>query len=101
MLIFDAKKDEIDNHIDSLEYQSWLTGFYVRQAIVSAFPGKKKVDYPQNPLIEKSKSAERVAKNTNKTEQELLQEKADVEFLVRNANFNISKKIEKITNQGE
>lgn len=44
-------KEEKEYHAKEIEYQSWLTGLYVQNAIASCFG--KKAKYPKNPLEEK------------------------------------------------
>lgn len=43
-------KKEKEYHAKEIEYQSWLTGLYVQNAIASCFD--KKAKYPKNPLEE-------------------------------------------------
>ena len=44
-------KEENEYKVKELEYHSWLTGLYVKNAIASCFD--KKVKYPKNPIEEK------------------------------------------------
>lgn len=45
-------KKEKEYHAKELEYQAWLTGLYVQNAIASCFDKKSK--YPKNPLEEET-----------------------------------------------
>lgn len=70
---------------------SWMIGAYVREAIVSAFPGKKKIKYPKSPIETRNESTKEIAKKSGKTEQELQQELMYMTLRVRQANANIAK----------
>lgn len=48
---FKKYKEEKEYRAKEIEYQSWLTGLYVQNAIASCFD--KKTKYPKNPLEEK------------------------------------------------
>ena len=85
------KGEEIEDHIKEMEQAAWLTGAYVRTAIVSALSGKKKVEYPKSPIEERNKSTKEISKKSGKTEQELQQEFMYMSLRIRQANANIAK----------
>lgn len=76
-------------HVKQLEYQSWLTGFYVLQAIGSAFGGKHAKSYPDKPLTDDSDSIEAIAERNGKTEEEINQELLYTSLLVAQANARL------------
>lgn len=82
---------------------SWMIGAYVREAIVSSFPGKKKIKYPESPIEKRSKSTKEISKKSGKTEQELQQELMYMSLRVKQANANIAKAREELlaVKQGE
>ena len=66
-----AYKEQKEYELKSTNYQSWLTGSYVLQAINCAF--SKNGNYPENPLLKEEKSmnqlkreVEEVKKKCNK-----------------------------------
>ena len=83
-------------------YNAWLSGAYVRAAIVSALSSKKKIEYPKNPLLSEKAIEENAVKQTGKTEEELQQELAYYSLRVKQANSNIAKAREgrKLLEQG-
>lgn len=85
-----AYREEKQYDAKKVEYQSWLTGLFVRSAIVSAFNGKK-FKYPDNPIGIEHKSMEEIAQETGKTKEELAQEEQYFSMRVRQANANIDK----------
>lgn len=94
------KTEEIEEHIKETEHISWMIGVYVREAIVSAFPGKKKIQYPESPLEKRNKTTKEISKKSGKTEKELQQELMYMSLRVRQANANIAKaREERITNK--
>lgn len=66
-----AYKEQKEYELKSTNYQSWLTGSYVLQAINCAF--SKNGNYPENPLLKEEKvlnqlkrEVEEVKKKCNK-----------------------------------
>ena len=90
-LKFEAEANRKEEELKLIEYQCWLSGVYVRDAIASAFNGNK-YKYPENPLTVINKSPKEIAKKSGKTEEELRQEEAYASLLVKQANSNIAKK---------
>lgn len=92
-----ARKEEIhaqiQTQVELLEYQSWLSGLYVKMGVSSAlFPKKSK--YPEKPITAKKKNRQ-VEENPDvpkKSEAELKEEERYYELLIRKANANIAEK---------
>lgn len=84
-----AYQEEKQYKAKEIEYQSWLTGLFVRSAIVSAF--NKQCKYPDNPVGVEHKSMDEIAKETGKSKEELAQEEQYFSMRVRQANANINK----------
>ncbi len=55
-----GKRDEIETQVKLIEYQSWLSGLYVKSAVSSALSDKAK--YPDKPITEKQRN-HRLKKN--------------------------------------
>lgn len=90
ILRMEIKQDELEEHAKEIEYQSWLTGAYVREAIISALSVKKKIKYPENPIEVRSKTTKEIAKKSGKSEQQIQQELAYYSLRVKQANANIA-----------
>lgn len=90
-MYIDIYKEKEEEKYKLLEYQPWLIGKYVADAISCTF-GKRK--YPQNPLLEENNNS-----NTKKTEVNELTEEEKIRqteqlFLrlrIMGANFNLNK----------
>lgn len=85
----EAYMNEKEYRAKEIEYQSWLTGIFVMDAIGCCFDKKHK--YPENPLITREGSPEEISKKTGKSEAELLQEEQYFAMRVRQANANIAR----------
>ena len=85
-----GKRDEIETQVKLIEYQSWLSGLYVKSAISSALSGK--VKYPDKPITEKTKKPQLEEKTDvpKRSEAELKQEERYYELLIKKANANIA-----------
>lgn len=86
-----------------MEYNAWISGLYVRAAIVSALSDKKRsVKYPPNPLLSEKNTMENAVKQSGKSEEELKQELAYYSLRVKQANANIAQAREgrKLLEQG-
>ena len=88
-LYIDAFYMEKDYQSKCIEHQSWLTGAYVMNAAVAAF--NKKTKYPENPLLENAKTIKEIAKNNNKSEEEMNQELLYMTLRVRQINAKLEK----------
>lgn len=82
-----AYKEEKEYRTKEIEYQSWLTGVFVLDAIGCSFSKGRK--YPDNPVIARGNRTEEIAKKTGKSEAELAQEEQYFAMRVRQANANI------------
>lgn len=73
-----------------IEYQSWLSGLYVKSAVVSVLSDKAK--YPDKPITEKTKKPQIEEKTDvpKRSEAELKQEERYYELLIKKANANIA-----------
>lgn len=83
-----AYRKEKEYKAREIEYQSWLTGIFVMNAINCCF--SKKATYPKNPLVVLKKDSKEISKSTGKSEEELLQEEQYFAMRVRQANANIA-----------
>ena len=85
-----GKRDEIETQVKLIEYQSWLSGLYVKSAVSSALSGKAK--YPDKPITEKTKKPQLEEKTDvpKRSEAELKQEERYYELLIKKANANIA-----------
>ena len=85
-----SKRDEIETQVKLIEYQSWLSGLYVKSAVVSALSDKAK--YPYKPITEKTKKPQIEEKTDvpKRSEAELKQEERYYELLIKKANANIA-----------
>ena len=59
-------------------------------AVVAAF--NKKAKYPENPLLENTKTIKEIAKNNNKSEEEMNQELLYMTLRVRQTNARLEKR---------
>lgn len=84
-----AYKEKMEYELKNTNYQSWLTGSYVLQAINCAF--SKNGSYPENPLVKEAKSIESIEKQSGKSKEEMQQELRCMELRVMQANANIEK----------
>ena len=84
-----AYKEQREYELKSTNYQSWLTGSYVLQAINCAF--SKNGNYPENPLLKEEKSIESIEKRSGRSKEEMQQELRLMELRVMQANANIEK----------
>ena len=85
-----AEHDKAQMQVKLVEYQSWLSGLYVKAAVASALSSKAK--YPEKPITEKSKKTQ-IEENPDvpkRSEAELKQEERYYELLIRKANANIA-----------
>lgn len=84
------KRDEIEAQVKLIEYQSWLSGLYVKSAVSSALSDKAK--YPDKPITEKTKKPQIEEKPDvpKRSEAELKQEERYYELLIKKANANIA-----------
>nr|DAI80278.1 MAG TPA: zipper dimerization domain transcription factor-like protein [Caudoviricetes sp.] len=84
------KRDEIETQVKLIEYQSWLSGLYVKSAVESAISDKAK--YPDEPITEKTKKPQIEEKPDvpKRSEAELKQEERYYELLIKKANANIA-----------
>lgn len=83
------RSEEAEEAVKLAQFQSWLTGSYVRIAIASAFNGKK-VKYPDNPLAEKKiETAEQAAKKLNKSVEEVKMEMLFASQMIKAANSQL------------
>lgn len=85
-----SKRDEIETQVKLIEYQSWLSGLYVKSAVSSARSDKAK--YPDKPITEKTKKPQIEEKTDvpKRSEAELKQEERYYELLIKKANANIA-----------
>ena len=85
-----GKRDEIETQVKLIEYQSWLSGLYVKSAVSSALSDKAK--YPDKPITEKTKKPQIEEKTDvpKRSEAELKQEERYYELLIKKANANIA-----------
>lgn len=85
-----GKCDEIETQVKLIEYQSWLSGLYVKSAVSSALSSKAK--YPDKPITEKTKKPQIEEKTDvpKRSEAELKQEERYYELLIKKANANIA-----------
>lgn len=85
-----SKRDEIETQVKLIEYQSWLSGLYVKSAVSSALSNKAK--YPDKPITEKTKKPQIEEKTDvpKRSEAELKQEERYYELLIKKANANIA-----------
>lgn len=74
-----------------MEYNAWLNGLYVMNAIASCFD--KKHEYPENPLARKDIKS--LAEKTGKTEVEMNRELVMATLKIRQANAEINEKLSK------
>ncbi len=72
-----------------MEYNAWLNGIYVRNAIASCFD--KKCEYPENPLAKKDMKS--IAERTGKSEVEMNRELVMATLKIRQANAELSEKL--------
>lgn len=86
-----AKNDEIQARAALIDYQSWLSGLYVKSAVSSVL-APRKAKYPNEPIMqdEKGNQVEEKPDTPKKSEAELRQEERYYELLVRKANANIA-----------
>lgn len=90
----EKRKANIDYETRKIEYQSWLSGLYVRSAVSSVLSSK--AHYPENPITQKQKKKLEVDSDVpQKTEEEIKQELRYYELLVKKANANIEAAINK------
>lgn len=85
------KNEEIQSQLISMDYQSWLTGLYMKTSISCVlFP--RKASYPSNPITQEKQNnwVEHNPDMPKKSETELRQEERYYELLIRQANANIS-----------
>lgn len=80
-------QEEKEYRTKEIEYQSWLSGIFVMDAIACCFSKGRK--YPDNPVVDRGKSKKEIAKKTGKSEEELAQEEQYFAMRVRQANANI------------
>ena len=71
------------------EYYVWLTGYFNQFAIGAIM--SKQIKYPSNPLLEREKSTDSIAKKTGKSEAELQQEERYFALRIKQANANIAR----------
>lgn len=85
-----SKRDEIKTQVKLIEYQSWLSGLYVKSAVASALSDKAK--YPDKPITEKTKKPQIEEKTDvpKRSDAELKQEERYYELLIKKANANIA-----------
>ena len=85
-----GKRDEIETQVKLIEYQSWLSGLYVKSAVSSALSNKAK--YPDKPITEKAKKPQIEEKPDvpERSEAELKKEERYYELLIKKANANIA-----------
>lgn len=86
-----SKNEEVQSQLINMDYQSWLTGLYVKTSISCAlFP--RKVSYPNIPITQEKQNnwVEHNPDTPKKSEAELRQEERYYELLIRQANANIS-----------
>ena len=82
------KEDEINQKSKLIDYQSWISGAYVKIAVASAFSNK--ISYPQKPFGSNDKKESLPQKvYDEKTEEELKQEERYFELLVKQANAKL------------
>ena len=86
----DCTEHEIETQVKLIEYQSWLSGLYVKSAVSSALSNKAK--YPDKPITEKTKKPQIEEKTDvpKRSEAELKQEERYYELLIKKANANIA-----------
>ena len=89
-------KMQIDVYIETKEeeyrekeHECWLNGMYVLQALGAAFTKK---NYPKDPLEEEKDGKTKEERKQNKKKQML--DMYVAQMLIRQANFNLSKKKE-------
>lgn len=86
-----SKNEEIQSQLINMDYQSWLTGLYMKASISCVlFP--RKTSYPNRPITQEKQNnwVEHNPDMPNKSEAELRQEERYYELLIRQANANIS-----------
>lgn len=86
-----AKNEEIQSQLINMDYQSWLTGLYVKTSVLcTLFP--RNVSYPNRPITQEKQNnwVEHNPDTLKKSEAELRQEERYYELLIRQANANIS-----------
>lgn len=86
-------KEEKEYKAKEIEHQAWLSGVFVMNAINCCF--SKNAKYPENPLAKINGSIEEMAKQTGKSEEELIQEEQYFAMRIRQANANIAKTLKK------
>ena len=86
-----SKNEEIQSQLINMDYQSWLTGLYVKTSILCAL-SPRKVSYPNRPITQEKQNnwVEHNPDTPKKSEAELRQEERYYELLIRQANANIS-----------
>lgn len=92
-LRIEVYQKEKEYRAKEIKYEAWLSGIFVMDAIASSF--SKNYKYPNNPLIDRTKTTEEISKETGKSEEELLQEEQYFAMRVRQANANIAKTLKK------
>lgn len=91
-----AYQEEKEYRAKEIEYQSWLSGIFVMDAVACCFSKGHK--YPDNPIISCGTKTEDIAKKTGKSEAELVQEEQYFAMRTRQANANIEKARQKRKN---
>lgn len=86
----DVYKEKEEEKYKILEYQPWLIGKYVADAISCTF-GKHK--YPKNPLLEENESSNIQQETKELTEEEKIRQTEQIFLRLRimEANFNLNK----------
>nr|DAT24079.1 MAG TPA: hypothetical protein [Caudoviricetes sp.] len=86
-----SKNEEIQSQLINMDYQSWLTGLYMKASISCVlFP--RNASYPSKPITQEKQNnwVEHNPDTPKKSEAELRQEERYYELLIRQANANIS-----------
>ncbi len=85
------KNEEIQSQLINMDYQSWLTGLYMK-ASISCVLFSRKASYPSKPITQEKQNnwVEHNPDTPKKSEAELRQEERYYELLIRQANANIS-----------
>lgn len=86
-----SSNDSKAEKLKFLEYQAWLTGYYVAFSIASNFSNK--TEYPKNPLVEyyEEKRVEEETGVPKKTKEEMEQEMLYISLCINKANAELSK----------
>lgn len=90
----DVYIEEKEEEYKAKEHECWLNGLYVLFALGAAFTKK---DYPKDPLKEEKDGKTKEEKEKTKKKQIL--DLYVAQMLIRQANFNLSKKKESDSNE--